>query len=216
MGALLVTVAMVGVFVLSKTDEGPPATEYLVLRSGVDAGDQIDLTDVSLVAMNLPDEVAATALRSTDGLEGATALAYLRDGSLLDIRDLRGAAIVQGAAIGAIHELTLPVPTDRAPADLRRGDRVTMLAYSASARDLRTAVEDALVLTYDSGPSDGFSNSNEGRLTLALDNADDVVALTLLSYDSLTVVLTSRSVDDAYPARLDRDIDTTIPGEAAA
>ena len=79
-GALLVTLAAVGSFAIATAGDDGPTTEYLVMINDVDAGDQIRFADVSLAAKDLAPEVAANALRSTNGLEGATALHYLRNG----------------------------------------------------------------------------------------------------------------------------------------
>jgi hypothetical protein len=49
--------------------------------------------------MTLPPEVAASALRSTAGLEGASALEFLRAGEILDVRDLNGATFIDGEPI---------------------------------------------------------------------------------------------------------------------
>ena len=191
------TVAAVGAFGIATSADRGPTTEYLVLISDVEPGAGVELADVSLVAMTLAPEVEAVALRSTAGLEGATALQLLRAGSILDVRDLNGAAFVEGEPVTGVHELTIPVSRDRAPARLSRGDRVTILAFDERNDILRTALEDALVLSYDT-ESTGIGSTAVGRLTLALPDADLVVEGTLWSYASLTVVLTSRAVDDEY------------------
>jgi hypothetical protein len=200
MGALLITIATVGSFAVAAAGDAGPGTEYLVLRDRVQPGDRIQLDDVEFVAMVLSADLAATALQSTSGLEGAIALQLLRSGDLLDTRDLRGAAVVDGEPVPDVHELTIPVPRDRAPTALRRGDRVTILAFDESRALLRTALEDALVLDYDTDTA-GVSSSQEARLTVALPDADLVVEATLWSYESLTVVLTSRALADHYVQR---------------
>jgi hypothetical protein len=53
------------------------------------------------------------------------------------------------------------------------------------------------VLRYDTEAT-GIGSSEEGRLTLGLPYADLVLDSTLLSYEELTVVLTSRAIDDEY------------------
>lgn len=200
MGALLVTFAAAGAFVVASSGDGVPGAEYLVVVDHVDAGEAVNLDDVALAVMHLPPATASNALTSTRGLEGATALVDLPAGSVLDIRDLRGAAFVDGVAVGAVHELTIPVPTERSPAALVRGDRVTILAHAGPETGLHTAVEDALVLGFDPGGS-GIGASGQARLTLALPAATDVTALTVWSYEALTVVLTTRAIDDRYPDR---------------
>ncbi len=165
-GALLVTLATVGSFAIATTGDDGPTTEYLVVINDVDAGDQVRLADVSLAAMDLAPEVAANALPSTNGLVVATALHHLRTGQVLDVRTLNGAAFVDGEPIVAVHELTIPVKRDRSPDRLRRGDRVTLLALNEGSGILYTALEDALVLSFDVD-APGIINSDEGVLTVA-------------------------------------------------
>jgi hypothetical protein len=196
-GALLTTVAAVGAFAVATSADRGPTTEFLVLINDVEPGSGVELTDVRLAAMTLTAGVESAALRTTAGLEGATALRLLRAGSILDGRDLNGAAFVDGEPVTGVHELTIPVARDRAPVQLSRGDRVTVLAFDERNAVLRTALEDALVLSYDT-ESAGIGSSGEGRLTLALPDADLVVRGALWSYASLTVVLTSRAIDDDY------------------
>jgi hypothetical protein len=197
MGALLITVAALGAFAVATSADRGPTTEFLVLANDVEAGSGVELDDVTLVAMTLTPDMESAALRSTAGIEGATALRLLRAGSILDGRDLNGAAFVDGKPVTGVHELTIPVARDRAPAQLNRGDRVTVLAFDERDAVLRTALEDALVLSYDT-ESTGIGSSGEGRLTLALPDADLVVRGALWSYASLTVVLTSRAIEDDY------------------
>jgi hypothetical protein len=196
-GGLLIAIAAIGAFAVATAGDDGPDEEFLILINDVEPGATIELGDVALAAMTLPPEVAASALRSTAGLEGASALEFLRAGEILDVRDLNGATFIDGEPITAVHELTLPVPRDRAPPELRRGDRVTVLAYTDQTRTLRLALEDALVLRYDTEAT-GIGSSEEGRLTLGLPYADLVLDSTLLSYEELTVVLTSRAIDDEY------------------
>ncbi|MEQ8840569.1 MAG: hypothetical protein RIB98_06280 [Acidimicrobiales bacterium] len=203
-GALLVTVAAVGTFVVASGADDRPSTSYLVLTRDVDAGATVSVDDVVAVPMDLAPEVSATVLRSTTGLDGATVLTPLRAGSLVDERDLRAAPSVDGVPVTSVHELTFPVPVDRAPDQLMQGDRVTILAYSSTDAALHTALEHAVVLSYQVAAAD-FGASDSARLTVALTSADDVATATLLSYESLTVVLTSRVIDDDYPAILRQD-----------
>ena len=196
-GALLVTVAAVGAFSVAAAGDNGPDTAYLILVNDVEAGDSIELSDVELAPMTLPAAASGSALRSTVGLEGATALNPLHAGEVLDVRDLNGAAFIDGGPVTDVHELTFPVRRDRAPAVLRPGDRVTVLALDEPQGSLHTALEDALVLSYvtDAG---GLTSSEEGVLTLALPDADLVAAGVRASYHPLTIVLTSRALDDDY------------------
>jgi Flp pilus assembly protein CpaB len=199
-GALLMTIAAVGAFSIATDADRGPTTEYLVLVDDIEPGDRVEPDDIAFAPMTLASDVAENSLTATTGLEGATARQFLRAGSVLDRRDLNGATFVAGTPVVGVHELTFPVSRDRAPARLGRGDRVTVLAFDDREDILRTALEDALVLTYDS-ESTGIGSSGEARLTLALPDAESVLEGTFWSYRSVTVVLTSRALDDEYLPR---------------
>ena len=191
-------------------------------------GETLAPADVRLESMVLPSGLAANALRSPDGLAGATALAHLRGGTVLDVRDLRGAPSIDGATVVGAHEVTIPIVPERAPMGLRRGDRVTLLAYSIADETLHTAIEDALVLALEVDAA-GIGASGGSRLTLAaprrhprheevvqdvavaVDDAAAAVAVVRWSFQPLTVVLTTRAIDDVYPPRL-APATTTPPG----
>lgn len=222
-GALLVTVAAVGAFVFANGGDGGPTTEYLVLLRDIDAGESINSSDVAFEPMTLSKSLAEIAFDSeTTGtkamIAGATALHFLHAGGLLLAPDLRNATEIDGTNTTAVHELTLPVPIDRTPAFLQRGDLVTILAYDA--RDERTfvALEDALVLDFDSS-SERLGSSTQAQLTLGLSSADLVLRGTHLSFLDLTVVLTSHRRDDrfleVYPEADEPNLDQEAPLDQA-
>lgn len=211
-GALLVATAAVGTFAIAGHDTDDPGTEYLVLVDDIEPGETLAPADVRLESMVLPPGLAANALRSPEGLTGATALAHLRGGTVLDGRDLRGAPSIDGSTVAGAHEVTIPIVPERAPTGLRRGDRVTLLAYSTADETLHTAIEDALVLGLEADAA-GIGASGGSRLTLAVDDADAVAAVVRWSFQPLTVVLTTRAIDDVYPRRL-APTPTTPPGPA--
>lgn len=198
-GALLVTTAAVGAYAVARAPQEPVGTAYVVLRHDIEAGERLTPDDVALESMLLSPTTASHALTSLAGLDDAIALTATRAGALLDARNLTHLPAVDGVAFPDRHELTIPVTADRTPSSLRRGDRVTLLAVSSHDRVLRTAVEDALVLSFEPTPS-GIGSAGQSRLTLGLAEAHDVATVALLAHESLTVVLTTAAVDDEYPA----------------
>lgn len=202
-GALLVTIAAVGAFVFSTRGESGPGNEYLVLLRDVDAGSAVNVADLAYEPMTLSPQLADIAFSSTRTdtaaqLDGATALRFMHAGALLLAPDLRAADPVPGTDTTRVHELTLPVPLDRTPEVLKRGDRVTVLAYDSHNDASWTVVEDGPVLDYRTS-SDTFGSSSHGLLTLALPDPATVVRSAHLSFYELTVVLTTRADDDDYP-----------------
>ncbi len=213
LGAFLITAAALGTFAVATGGNDAPATSYLVLSSDVAAGESVTLADVEFIPMELGTSLVATSLTSTDGLDGATALRDLRSGELLSVEDLLASPIIDGTRVGPVHELTFGVPLGRTPPGLRTGDRVTVLG--TTDHETSVGVEDAIVLSIDTEPGQ-IGSSGSGVLTLALDDANTVMALTHLTQTTdITVVRSTRAIDDTYPpsTRLDDggDAQTTSP-----
>ena len=194
-GALLVTIAAIGAFVVATSGDDGPTTSYLVTTRSLQAGDVITSADVRFEAMTLSDDLAGRALNSTDGLDGATVLRDFRVGELIDVADvIAGAA---GTDESDVHEITIGVPLDRTPASLVVGDRVTILATADDTT--RVAVEDARVLEVDRRP-DQIGSSGRGVLTLAIDDPAVVLDVAHLTQTTdITVVRSTRAIDDVFP-----------------
>lgn len=202
-GALLVTLATIGSFAVATSGDSGPKTEYLVVSSPIAAGETVSLQAVTAEPMELSPTLITSALTTTAGLNGATALRDLRAGELLTSDDLIAAHSIDGKAVTNIHELTFSVPLDRTPAGIRRGDRVTILGTSADVTSV--AVEDALVLSIDTQP-DQIGSSGNGALTLAIDDAETVMTIAHVTQTTdITVVRSTRALADTYPPVLATD-----------
>lgn len=215
-GALLVTVAAVGAFAAAGRGDGGPRESYMVVARRVEAGTTVSAGDLGLVPMQLPAVAAANAVRSASAVEDAIAIHSLEAGDVLSVHDFVVAPAVGGEALGAIHELALPVPRERIPPRTAVGDRVTVLA-TVRLRDEPVTVlaaEDALVLGW---ASDG-GTSGSGVLTLALEDAETAAGLAHLSVGGeITAVRTTRAVRDAYPDyAFDPALGEAAPGRAGA
>lgn len=200
-GALLVTLAGVGAFAVANRGDSAPETSYLVAARSITTGAQINPDDVSVVAIDLPAPVAATSVASSSPIEGATVLRDLRAGELIPAGDLLPAAAAGQDVVTDRHELTIPVPRDRAGRSLGAGDRVTVLATLNTDGPVITfvAVEDALVIDWATG-GDAIGASTDGALTLALAEPDEVMALAHMAREGdLTVVRTTRAIGATYP-----------------
>lgn len=202
-GALLVTVAAVGAFVFASGGDNGPNTEYLVLLRDIEAGDPISAADLASEPMILSTQLAdiafdAASTDSAGAVVGATALRFLHAGGLLLAPDVRAMAPIADLESTSIHELTLPVPLDRTPELLTRGDRVTVLAHDPRGQNTWVALENALVLEFDTG-SDRIGASSDGRLTLGLSDPERVLRGVHLSFLELAVVLTTRAAEDTFP-----------------
>ena len=197
-GALLVTIGALGAFALATGGDDGPTTSYLVSARDLAAGESITIADVRFEAMELSTELARSTLNSTDGLDGAVVLHDLRSGELVSVSHLAAAATAAGESLGAVHEVAFGIPLDRSPAGLAPGDRVTLLATAEGTTTL--AVEDAVVLAIDTQP-DQIGSNGRGILTLAIDDPTTVMEIAhLTQVADITVVRSTRALDDRYPA----------------
>ena len=199
-GAFLVTIAALGAFVVATGGDDGPTTSFLVTNRDLRAGDTIGQDDVRFEPMTLSTDLAGRALNSTDGLDGAVVLRDFRAGELIDVAD-----VIAGIEAGAdeavdegLHEVTIGIPLERTPSSLVVGDRVTILATADDTT--RVAVEDARVLAIDRRP-DQIGSSGRGVLTLAIDDPAVVLEVAHLTQTTdITVVRSTRALDDVFPA----------------
>ena len=201
-GALLVSVAAVGTFVMAAGPDEGPRSSYLVAVASVEAGAPVDDDDFALRPLGLSADVAARALTDAAGLEGAIAGRDLAPGDLLTAADLIGAPTVSGQPVGAVHEIAFPVPVERISARTVNGDRVTVLTTASSgggADSTEVAVEDGVVLSWVAD-ADAIGGSGVGVLTLAVNDAETAIGLAhMVRTGDVTVVRTTRAVSDRYP-----------------
>jgi len=215
-GALLISIAAVGAYSAATGGSSGPTTEFLVMNTTVSAGQPVGLNGVSFEAMDIPPDVARSAINSTDGLEGAIALRDLRPGEILSLNDLIASPLIDGSPLGPVHELAFPVPLDRTPPGLVRGDRVTILSTLRVADQPTTvvALEDAVVISFDAR-TDQIGSTGTGVLTLSIPDADAVVSTAHLSQQGdLTVVRSTRALTDSYPASY--SVSESMPEPTAA
>jgi Flp pilus assembly protein CpaB len=142
-GGLLVAAAVVGV-VAASTAGSEPGDTYAVVTGDVDAGQQLRATDLELVPLDLPDAQRSVSFTDLAVLEGATALAPLAAGQLVQSSDVAKPPGGPGLAT-----VSLPVEPARAlEGGLRRGDRVDVIATTTEggAPATRTVTAGALVV----------------------------------------------------------------------
>jgi len=197
LGALLVTIGALGTFTLASDGHGPPETSYLVATRDLQPGETITTTDVRFEPMELSAELSATTLNSVEGLDGAVVLHDLGTGELIDVAHLLAATVSGDRPLSSVHEVTFGIPLDRSPSALVPGDRITVLATTAETTTV--AVEHAIVLGIDSRP-DQIRASGRGVLTIAVEEPATVMQVAHLTQTTdITVVRSTRALDDRYP-----------------
>ncbi len=126
-GALLITLAVLGVFAAWLSATAAPTTSFVVAATALAPGDEIQRDDLELVAMDLPDGQAARVVSTADVAVGAVALAPVEPGDPVLRSSLRAPARAPDSS-GFSFEL----PMSRALAgDLVAGDRVDVVATEA-------------------------------------------------------------------------------------
>ena len=176
-GGLLVALAALGIFVAWHSAAGGPSTAYAVAGRDIRPGERLTAADVVLRAADLPGSVARAAYRDAAPLDGAVALGPISAGDLVE----RSQVVERDAGRAGTppaHELSFPVPADRAlDGRLRIGERVAVLATFGTGQGSSTDVvtRNALVLAVDDAA--GGIEGDAVVLTLAVEATDEVVAL---------------------------------------
>lgn len=123
-GALLITLAVIGVFAAWLSATSAPTTSYVVVRTDLAPGEELAPDDLRLVAMDLPEEQAARTFTSIEDATASVTLSPLAVGDLLTRSVVRPPDDVPGTAL-----FSFEVASARAVAgELRPGDRVDVLA----------------------------------------------------------------------------------------
>jgi Flp pilus assembly protein CpaB len=141
LGALLVTVALLGVSQAYAHADRPPTTGYVVAARALDPGTALSPDALDLLPADLPDPLADRAFTSADVLDGAVTLAPLEPGELV----LLSQVLPAGTAPAGGVDLAFAVPSERAlGGDLRPGEQVDLVA-SFPAGATRVVARRALV-----------------------------------------------------------------------
>ena len=148
-----------------------------MLAADVDAGEVIAASDVVVHDLRLDDTVAAQTFSDSTSVVGSVALGPLSAGQLLQKNSIVEPRMIDGATVAASHELTIPVPAERTPPTLHRGEIISILATTGSGDRAETAVvvADAIVLAIGE-PTGSLSARGVRQLTLALPDPSTVVA----------------------------------------
>jgi Flp pilus assembly protein CpaB len=169
-GGFLVAAAVVGVVAVSTGTGGTPSDSYVVVRVDVDAGAVLRPGDLELVPLDLPDAQRAVSYTDLAVLDGATALAPLAAGQLVQSSDVAKPPGGPGLAT-----VSLPVEPARAlEGQLRRGDRVDVIATSTEGGGprTRTVTAGALVVDVVERGGGGLGGPTELSVELAVPPAD--------------------------------------------
>ena len=209
-GALLITLAAVGAFAVSRRGEGEPSTRYVVLTATVAPGARLKPSDVITRAMNLDAEVTGHAFVTVEQVVGAVALAPMNAGQLLQHADVSLATKVEGQALIG-HELTFPVERDRVPQNLRRGERVAVLATYGTGSEARTSTtaQPAVVLSFETD-GDTIGTTRSARLTVLLADPLMVIETAHASQAADITIVRTTQADAPLPSGFRISVVSTV------
>ena len=212
-GALLITVAAVGAFAMGQRESGPPATRYVVVTKAIAPGSRIDESTVATRAMDLDADVASQAFRDVNLVVGAVALAPMNAGQLVQGADLAPAVKVDGQVLTG-HELTFPIERDRVPANLRRGERVAVLATYGTGSEARTmtTAQQAVVLSFETD-GDTIGTKRSARLTVLLSDPTMVIETAHASQAADITIVRTTQADAPLPSIFRTSVVSTVSGK---
>lgn len=196
-GAVLITVSVIGLFVANQRAQREPTTTYAVVVTTVPAGTAITAGQLRALPMDLPDDVANRSVAHVDDAIGAVAVETLHPGQLLSAAALLAPS--DAAAGDGVHfELSLSLDRSRAlDAGLRPGELVDVVAtLDSGARACTRVVADRARVMRTSGSGDELLSSASGSMTVtvAIDDPDEVLAVVhAVDEAEVTVVRATRA-----------------------
>ena len=199
-GALLITLAAVGTFAISQRGGGETGTRYVVVTKALAPGARIDAESVATRLLDLDAEVAAQAFQDVQQVVGSVALGPMNAGQLVQRAEV-AAPTKAGGAVVLGHELTFPVERDRVPENLRRGERVAVLATYGTGNDARTTTtaQHAIVVGFESG-GDAIGTKRSARLTVLVGDPSMVIETAHASQAADITIVRTTQADVGLPS----------------
>jgi Flp pilus assembly protein CpaB len=172
-GGLLVAAAAVGLFGAASRNSGGPQHSYVVARHDLAAGARLQAADLGLVPMELGPDLQARVFNSTQPLLGATLVAPLGAGELV-----QASAVVARRGDAASRELSFTLDRGRVGAGIKEGERADLLATYGTGNDAFTVVvvRQALLVGIDR-PRTSAGDNGPATITVSVDDPNDAVAL---------------------------------------
>jgi Flp pilus assembly protein CpaB len=186
-GGVLVAAAGVGLF-SAATTAGQPGQPYVVAGRALTAGTRLQPADLALAEIELPPTLRARAFDDPTVLDGATLLAPVGPGELIQV-----SAVIAGGTTAGSRELTFTVERGRIGPTIRDGERIDLLATYGTGDDAYTLVagRDLPVITVDRTRV-GVGETSPVFVTVAVADADHEVSLGhAAQVGKLTVVRTT-------------------------
>lgn len=173
LGGLLVAASVVGLYYASTRAQSGPSQSWVVARHALPPGARLAADDLSRLAIDLPPAVAARAFHDPGELVGATLIAPLAAGDLV-----QATVVVAKPSSPPSREVTFTVPRATLGGSLESGERVDVVATYGTGGDAFSTVvmRQAVVLDLNRGNA-RVSDEGEVAVTVAVDDPNDAIAL---------------------------------------
>jgi Flp pilus assembly protein CpaB len=173
LGGLLVAASVVGLYYASTRADSGPRQSWVVARRALPPGARLAADDLARVPIDLPPTVAARAFHEPSELVGATLIAPLAAGDLV-----QATAVVAKSSAPSSREVTFTVPRATLGASLEEGERVDVVATYGTGGDAFSAVvlRQATVLALNRGNT-RVGDEGDVAVTVAVDDPNDAIAL---------------------------------------
>lgn len=171
-GGLLVAAAAVGLFGAASRNGNGPRHSYVVARHELAAGARLQAADLALVPMELAPELVPRAFDSEAPLVGATLVAPLGPGELVQV-----SSVVARKGDAASRELTFTLDRGRLGSGIKEGERADLLSTYGSGADAYTivVVRQALIVGIDRPRT--TTDNGPATVTVSVDDPNDALAL---------------------------------------
>jgi Flp pilus assembly protein CpaB len=196
-GGVLVAAAAVGLFSAATTAGRQPGHPYVVAGRALTAGSRLEPDDLVLTQIELPPALRTRAFDDPSLLAGATLLAPVGPGELIQV-----SAVIAGGTVAGSRELTFTVDRGRIGATIRDGERIDVLVTYGTGGDAYTLVagRDLPVITVDRTRV-GVGETSPVFVTVAVADPSNEVALShAAQVGKLTVVRTTGAAPTDGPA----------------
>jgi Flp pilus assembly protein CpaB len=201
LGALLVATSIVGMYAAYTTTTGGPDAAYVVAARTIRAGDPLAADDLKRTPIDLPDGLQRRTFTDPAALVGATALAPLEPGELV-----QASQVIRKQGGARTSEFSFPIEASRIGASVQSADRVDVVATYGTGTDAYSLViaRDVQLVSVVRGRGTLGGESASVVLTVALRAGADSLALAHatrvaeLSIIRTTGALPSRSEPTTY------------------
>lgn len=188
-GALLMTVAGVGVFAGYTNATADKRISYLVARDDLTIGQRISRASLGHLPMDLPNLVSSRSFRNPADLVGAVVVGPVTKGELIQSSDV----LVRGSGpVG--REVSFSIESARAvDGQLRRGEQVDVLVTYGTGNEAYTVtVARAVRVINRRQPRGTLGDGRDEVITVSVPDSADALALThAVTAGAVTLVRTA-------------------------